>query len=181
MKKEVTVPEGVSVSLEAGVLAVKGPKGELAREMKHPSVTAKVKGSTIEFESSGERRKANAIVGTWAAHARNMITGVTAGWEGRLKAVYSHFPMKLAVEGSKVVVNNFMGERMAREVEAHGDVKIDVKKDEIIVTGINRDDVGQTCGKIENKVKVTGRDRRVFQDGIYILGKPVPVEEGKKE
>ena len=58
-------------------------------------------------------------------------------------------------------------------------VTAEAKKDEIVITGLDKELVGQACGNIENVTRVTGRDKRVFQDGIYILGKPQP-QEGKK-
>jgi len=177
MEKTVTVPEGVEVAKEGNFIVIKGPKSELRRVLVHPKVSFKVSGNTVKIASEQDRRKENAVVGTWAAHIKNMIVGVTSGWKGKLKIVCSHFPVKVNVEGNKVIIQNFLGEKKPRTAQIPEGVKVEIKKDEIIVSGPDKELVGNTCGNIELATRVTGRDRRVFQDGIYILGKPQPAGE----
>ena len=102
------------------------------------------------------------------AHVRNMIKGVTEGYIYTMKVVYSHFPVTIKIEGDKVIVNNFLGENVPRVAKIMGDTKIEVKGQDLVLTGTNKDDVGQTCGNIEQACRITKFDRRVFQDGIYI-------------
>lgn len=181
MEKTVTVPEGVTVAKEGEILVVKGPKGELRRKFLHPKLKMEVSGNTVNITPKEDRRKQNAVVGAWAAHIMNMATGVTFGWEGRLKIMCSHFPVKVNVEEDRVVIQNFLGERKPRSAKIPEGVKVEIKKDEIIVTGIEKERVGNTCGNIELVTRVTGRDRRVFQDGIYITEKPKPIEAEEKK
>lgn len=175
--KTVTIPEGATATKENTLLVVSGPKGELRREFRHPNVGFEVKDRNIVVSTKSERRKDGAVLGTWASHIANMATGVTKGWEGRLKVVHSHFPIKVSVEDNKVLIQNFLGERKPRSARIIGDTKVDIKKDEIVVTGADKEAVGQTCGNIERRTRVTGRDKRVFMDGIYITDKPKPIEE----
>ena len=101
-----------------------------------------------------------------------MVRGVTDGFTYNLKAVYSHFPMTLAVKGNKFVVNNYFGEKVPRSAEIIQGVEVKVNnKTDVVVTGINKENVGQTAANIERCVTVKKRDRRVFQDGIYLVGK----------
>lgn len=179
-EKIIEIPEGIEARQDKFTITIKGQKGELAREFKHPMVKSEVKDKQIKFTSENERKKNVAVVGTFAAHIQNMITGVTKGWQCKLKAVYSHFPMKISVEGNSVLVQNFMGERNPRKSNIVGDSKVDIKKDEIIVTGIDKEDVGQTAANIEQVTKVTKYDRRIFQDGIYITLKNAPIEVEEK-
>jgi len=179
--KSVEIPAGIDVRQDGHSLAVKGPKGELARDFRHPKITIKTKGDEVTFTAADERKKTRAMLGTCAAHLRNMITGVTIGWESRLKVVYSHFPVKLGVEGDKVVIQNFMGERSPRRVQIAGQTKVEVKKEEIVVSGIDKEATSQTAANIELVTKVTGYDRRIFQDGCYITQKCSPMVEGKGE
>lgn len=51
------------------------------------------------------------MLGTIVAHIRNMINGVTKGYEYKLAIVYSHFPMNVKVEGNKIMITNFLGEK----------------------------------------------------------------------
>ena len=93
-------------------------------------------------------------------------------FQHHLKAVYSHFPMTLAVKGNEFVVNNYFGERVPRRADILDGVKVEVKnKVEVVVSGIDKEKVGQTSANIERCTTVKNRDRRVFQDGIYLLEK----------
>lgn len=179
-ERTVEVPEGVEVKLEDNSLVVRGPLGELKREFRNPKIKTEVKTDHVRFSTEIKRRKTLALLGTWTAHLRNMIIGVTKGWEARMKVVYSHFPIKLGQEGDKVLIQNFMGERKPRIASIVGSSKVELKKDEIVVSGIDKEEVGQTCGNLESVTKVRGYDRRVFQDGIYILHKPKPAGKEQK-
>ena len=101
-----------------------------------------------------------------------MIKGVTSGFKYHLKALYSHFPMTLKQEGNELVVNNYFGERVPRRAKILPGVKVEIKnKVEITVSGSDKELVGQTAANIERCATVKNRDRRVFQDGIYLLNK----------
>jgi len=174
MEKIVEIPDGVDVSIEGNTLKVKGPKGELQREFPGKDLKIKIDGNTVLFVSETDRRKPKAITGTWAAHLRNMITGVTVGWEARLKALYSHFPMKLKVDGSRFIISNFLGQKADRKANIVDGTEVKVDKEEIIVTGIDRERVGQTAANIELASKVKKFDRRIFQDGCNLVQKTAP-------
>lgn len=177
LQKEVAIPDGVEVRQEGPEIAVKGPKGELRRRFSHSSIAVAIGDRQVVFTVTAKRedRRLRALIGTWKAHTRNMIIGVTQGWEARMKTVYSHFPVRVGVEGRTVVIHNFIGEKRPRLSKFIGNVTVDVKKDDIIVTGISKEEVGQTAANIELATKVTGRDKRIFQDGCYITQKPAPI------
>jgi large subunit ribosomal protein L6 len=176
MDKPVEIPDGVTVKFEGRELIVNGPKGELRRNMGASPVKTDVSGSTATFSSENDRRKVKSHAGTWASHLRNMITGVTQGWEAQLKIVYSHFPMKFTVDGDVVTISNFLGEKKDRKVRVKGDVKVELRKDVVTVTGNNREEVGQAAAVIEQIAKVRGYDKRVFQDGVHLIQKTRPIE-----
>jgi len=104
-----------------------------------------------------------------------MVKGVDTGFEYRLQAVYSHFPMTIKVQGNKLTVNNLFGEKVPRVAKlpwSPSDVEVRVEnKTDIIVKGSDREKVGQTAANIERCCVIKKRDRRVFQDGIYIVSK----------
>jgi large subunit ribosomal protein L6 len=181
MEKTVEIPEGVDVRLEGRELIVSGPRGELRKNLMGSPVKAEISGRRAIFTSESERRRTKACSGTWAAHLRNMITGVMQGWEARLKIVYSHFPMKLSVDGNEVRIGNFLGERRDRAARVRGGVRVELKKDVVVVTGNDRDEVGQAAALIEQTARVRGYDKRVFQDGIHLVQKTSPIEpDGEK-
>jgi large subunit ribosomal protein L6 len=180
MERIIEIPEGIDVNLEGDVLAVRGPKGELKREFRNPGIKTLAEPGRVTFSSESRRRGISAVMGTWAALVRNMIDGVKWGWACRLRLVYSHFPVKLKTEEDKLVIQNFLGERNPRIARLLPGTGARVEKDEVIVTGTDKELVGQSCANIEQACTVKGRDRRVFQDGIWKLGKPV-AEKGEKD
>jgi len=175
MEKIVEIPQGIEVDISNMKIAVKGEKGTLQKDFIHPMFAGKVriekKDNEVRIYSDSEKRKIKAMVGTIAAHLRNMIRGVTEGYVYKLKIVYMHFPFTVKLENDTVIVNNFLGSKSVRKAKIVGDAKVEIKGDEIIVTGINREEVGQTCGNLERSTKIKSRDRRIFQDGIFLQSK----------
>lgn len=169
----VTIPEGVTADYsEDGVVTITGPKGSLNRQFNSTSVAIHQEGGALIVRADLPRRKTKALAGTWNAHLNNMVKGVTEGFTYNLKAFYSHFPMTLEVKGREFVVNNYFGERVPRRADILSGVEVKVNnKVEVVVTGIDKENVGQTAANIERCVVVKNRDRRVFQDGIYLLSK----------
>jgi large subunit ribosomal protein L6 len=105
-----------------------------------------------------------------------MIIGVTKGFEYRLKIVYSHFPVTVKIEGDKALIHNFLGERQPRIAKIVRGSKVEVKGDEIKVSGIDIEAVGQTAANFEQATRIIGKDRRIFMDGIYITQKARAIE-----
>ena len=173
IEHSVTIPEGVTAALsEDGVVSIQGPKGSLSRQFLNSNLDLFQEGGALIVRTDLPRRKMKALAGTWNAHLNNMVKGVTDGFTYSLKAVYSHFPMTLSVKGNIFVVNNYFGEKVPRNADILEGVDVKVNnKVEVVVSGINKENVGQTAANIERCVTVKNRDRRVFQDGIYLVGK----------
>jgi large subunit ribosomal protein L6 len=167
--EEIEVPEGVELKLSGKTVEVSGAKGKLSRKFDVPGLELKTEGEKILIETSSSRRKRRAAVGMILAHLTNMLKGVTEGFTYKLRVVYSHFPITVKVEDKRVLIQNFLGERAPRVAKIVGDVKVEVRGDEIVVEGIDRDEVGQTAFNIEQATFVRFRDLRVFQDGCYIV------------
>jgi large subunit ribosomal protein L6 len=167
--RKVSIPPGVKVEIAGAVLKVKGPKGQLERSVRFPQITTSIDGQELMFSTSSERKNVNAMVGTFAAHAANMVKGVTTGFEYRMKVVYSHFPIQLKLQSGKLEINNFLGEKKARYATIVNGVTIKIGNDEILLTGIDKELLGTTFANIEHATKIRNRDPRVFQDGIYIV------------
>jgi len=89
--------------------------------------------------------------------------------------VHAHFPMQVAItkEGDTVSVSNFLGERKPRIAKIVEGAKVELKGGEIVVSGINKEAVGQTAADIEQTTRIKGYDPRVFQDGIYLVEKGI--------
>lgn len=167
----VPIPSGVTVTLKGNVMSVSGPKGSNQRQFWYPGIRIEIADSKVIIDTEVTKKTQRAMVGTFASHIENLITGVTEGFEYRMKIVYAHFPMQVKVEGKKLTIGNFLGEKKPRSAKILGETKIKTSADEVIVTGINKEDVGQTAANIEQATKIKGFDPRTFQDGIYIVEK----------
>lgn len=169
---EIEIPDDVSAETDHLELTVEGPNGSVTRRLWYPDVEVTVEDGVVAIASENEDAKTNATVGTFESHVANMIHGVTEGWEYTMEVYYAHFPMQVTVEGDEVVIENFLGERAQRRTPIRGDTDVQVDGETVRLTGSDKEAVGQTAADIEQLTKVTDKDTRVFQDGVYIVEKP---------
>ncbi len=167
----IATPDDVQVSLKGNEVKVSGPKGTLQRSFSHPKIELSIKDKKIRIYMKKPRKKNIALFGTWRGHLNNMVKGVSQGFEYRMKIVYSHFPMKTTVKKNEFHIENFLGESFPRKAKIVGDTKVNISGDEVILVGIDKENVGQTAANIELATYIKGYDPRVFQDGIYIVTK----------
>ncbi|MCL2690787.1 MAG: 50S ribosomal protein L6 [Candidatus Bathyarchaeota archaeon] len=168
ISRTLQVPEEVTINLQGKVVSVKGEKGSLTRDFSFAPVSIDAEGQTVRVSAKWPRKKEAALVGTIYAHIQNMITGVTKGYSYKLKIVFSHFPISVKLEGKTLLIENFIGERKARRIKVLGDVKVKIETDDIIISGINLEEVSQTAANIEQASRVKGKDVRIFLDGLYV-------------
>jgi large subunit ribosomal protein L6 len=170
LREEIPIPDGIQVTVE-DELMVSGSKGELKRKFKHRNIKITKENDKVVIETHFPKKRDKAMLGTIKSHINNMVIGLTEGFSYKMKIVYAHFPMTVKVNGNKVIIENFLGERHPRKAKILGDTRVNIKGDEVVVEGINKEDVGQTMANIEQATKIKGRDPRVFQDGIYLVSK----------
>ena len=173
----VEIPEGVEGMLEGRIVTIKGEKGELVRDFSHAPINIQLDGKTVTVQASWPRKKEAALVGTVRSHIQNMIKGVTTGFTYKLKIVFSHFPITVKIKEKALTIENFTGERNPRKAKIMGETKVTVKGDDVIVQGINLEDVSQTAANIQNATKIRNKDPRVFLDGIYVYEKHEGIQE----
>jgi len=169
---EIEIPDDVSAETDHLELTVEGPNGSVTRRLWYPDVEVTVEDGVVAIASENEDAKTNATVGTFESHVANMIHGVTEGWEYTMEVYYAHFPMQVTVEGDEVVIENFLGERAQRRTPVRGDTDVQIDGETVTLSGSDKEAVGQTAADIEQLTKVTDKDTRVFQDGVYIVEKP---------
>jgi large subunit ribosomal protein L6 len=168
ISKTIQVPEDVELTLEGRKITVKGEKGILTRDFSFAPIFIKLEGKSVRIWAEWPRKKEAALVGTIYSHIQNMITGVRKGFTYKLKIVFSHFPISLKVQGKTFLIENFTGERRARKAKIIGDAQVKIQSEDIIVEGINLEDVSQTAANIEQATKVKKKDPRVFLDGLFV-------------
>jgi large subunit ribosomal protein L6 len=168
ISKTIQIPEDVEVAMEGRKITVKGARGILTRDFSNAPISIELDNKTIRIWAEWPRKKEAALVGTVYSHIQNMITGVRKGFTYKLKIVFSHFPISVKVKDDTVFIENFTGERSPRKTKIMGDAQVKVQSEDIIVQGLNLEDVSQTAANIEQATKVKRKDPRVFLDGIYV-------------
>ncbi|WP_323190643.1 50S ribosomal protein L6 [Halostella sp. PRR32] len=171
-RTELQIPDEVSAEVDHLDITVEGPEGSITRRLWYPDVSVSVDGDTVVVESDEDDAQTMSTLGTFESHVENMFHGVTEGWEYKMEVFYSHFPMQVNVENNEVVIENFLGEKAPRRTPVHGDTEVEVNDEELVLRGPDIEDVGQTAADIEQTTRVTDKDARVFQDGVYITEKP---------
>lgn len=165
------LPEGVTATVAGSQLVVKGPLGQVMKDLSKVPVNIALEGRRIVIRPYSTRKQALAVVNTVNSHLKNMVTGVTKGFTYRLKVVYAHFPISVKTKGDQVHVENFYGERSPRIAQIVGHCTVTVEGDDVVVRGISIEDVGQTAANIEQATTVRRKDQRVFLDGVYVYEK----------
>lgn len=167
----VEIPEGVSVDITNNRIRVAGPKGKLEEDLSHIRCAFELERGGVRVTSRWPRKADIAMVGTATARIRNMIKGVSNGFTFKMKVVHAHFPVTIKVveKEKKILIENFTGEKTAREVRVVGDARVKASGDEVVIQGIKLEDVSQTAANIEQSTKIRDKDQRVFLDGIYVF------------
>ena len=168
LKEEIEIPEKVEISLDGNILIVKGPKGELKRNFPL-KITYDNKKISIEIKKATKRDKN--ILKTTVAHIKNMIKGVLEWYKYSLQIASVHFPMNVSATKEYVIIKNFLGETKERKAFILPGVKLEIKGDIISLESPDKEAAGQTAANIETATHITSRDRRIFQDGIWIIEK----------
>ena len=169
--KEIELPNNVSASLNGQFLLIKGPKGEVKRELKQRNASIKIDTKKIIFESSRGGKKDKKIIGSLMSHVKNMIKGSLQKHVYTLKICSGHFPMNVNISGSMFMVKNFLGEKIPRILQLKDGADVKVEGDLIYITSTSKEIAGQISADIEQLTRRPGYDARIFQDGIYIINK----------
>lgn len=173
---EVEVPEDVSFSITKGVVEMKGPLGTITKDFKHTGVNITSDGQSIMIQVMFPKKAQKAVIGSVRAHLNNMIKGVTQGFKYSMKIVFSHFPLKVTPEKTgQVKIENLYGGRKPRFAKIVGsDTKVQVDGEDVYVSGIDREAVGQTCANIQELTRQRGKRRqspKTFMDGVFVYDK----------
>jgi large subunit ribosomal protein L6 len=175
MKKElfveIEIPEGVEVNFEEEVFKIKGPEGENERKFDLGKLNVETSKDKIKIGNNKSTKNDKKRMNTIAAHIKNMIKGVQEKFEYKLKICFGHFPLNVKQEGNKIIIKNFLGEKVNREVKVPLGAEVDVGKEIITIKSVNKELAGQAAANFEAATKIGGRDKRIFQDGIYIINK----------
>jgi large subunit ribosomal protein L6 len=174
MKKQIIqkieIPEGVEVVIQEKTLNVSGKEGKISKIFNGKFNISK-KDNRIIVGNEKATKKEKKLINTAAAHIKNIINGVQKKYFYTLKVCNVHFPMNIHIDGNEVVVKNFLGEIKERRIKIPEGVEVKINKDIVIISGSDIYKTGQAAANLEKVTNIKYRDRRVFQDGIFIIEK----------
>lgn len=170
-KRPITIPAGVEVSVKDGFLTVKGKAGTLKREI-HRDVVIAVEGSVVNVEPRNNSRLAKALWGTFAAHVRNMVSGVATPFVKKLQIEGIGF--KAEVQGKNIKMA--LGFSHPVIVAIPEGLSAVVEKNIISISGADKDSVGQFAASVRSLKEPEPYKGK----GIRYEGEHVRQKEGKK-
>lgn len=159
---------------------MQGPRGTLTKDFKHLAVDvflSEVDGKkTLHVDCHFGKKKNLSTIRTCISHVKNLFTGVTKGFEYKMRLVYAHFPINVNIEkqGQLVELRNFLGEKRVRSVPMLPGVKIarsDGVKDELVLSGNDLENVSRSAALVKQSCRVRVLDIRKFLDGVYVSEK----------
>ncbi len=171
IERIIEIPEGISIELDKTLVTVKGEKGSVLRTWDNPKINAVMEGNMLKISVNNATNREKKDLLTLNAHLKNMLRGVKDGHIYKLKICSGHFPMNVSISNNVISVKNFIGEKIPRTyaIKEGADVKID--GDIIIIKSCSKEIAGDTAASIERLTRITNKDRRIFQDGLYIIMK----------
>lgn len=176
INEKIQLGEGVSCEYTDNILKFKKGSVELERTINIPIINIRVKDNELILEATKGNKIQYKRIKSQIAHIKNLIRGLNNEFVYELEACNVHFPMTLKVVGDKVLINNFLGEKQPRSAIITKGVKVEINGVKVIVKSNDLESAGQTAANLEKATKIKGRDRRVFQDGVYIVKKPERAE-----
>jgi large subunit ribosomal protein L6 len=171
-EESISIPNGIDCLVEGKNIKCKKDSKEISRKLDLNSIEIQIKDNKLILKAVRGTKRELKVMMSFLAHLNNMFKGLSEKFSYSLEACNVHFPMTLKLEKGRLVINNFLGERVPRYAKILPGVDVDLDGVKITVSSNNKEQAGHTAANIEKATKVRGRDRRVFQDGIFITSKP---------
>ncbi|MDY7044335.1 MAG: 50S ribosomal protein L6 [Bacillota bacterium] len=169
--KPIEIPQGVEVKLEGNAVSVKGPKGELTRNL-HPDIKVNMEDNVITLERPSDHKDHRALHGTTRSLINNMVEGVSKGFEKSLEIIGVGY--RAQKQGNKVVIN--AGYSHPVELDPVDGIEIDVPKNtQVIVKGIDK----ELVGAVASNIRAIRPPEPYKGKGIRYEGEYVRRKEGK--
>lgn len=166
----IELPE-VALKIEGNVMIFSGSGKEVRRTITNPELKISTSDNKLLISFRKDNKKTRAAINSLRAHVKNIIAGFKESFVYEMEICNVHFPMTVKVEGNQLIVNNFLGEKVKRVAKILPGVTLDIKGSHIVLSSHDLEAVSQTAANIEKATNVPNRDRRVFQDGIFLVSK----------
>jgi len=172
ISKTIKIPEGITCEYTKKNLTCKKSSLELSKKLFSPDIAIEVKDNEIFLGCNKGNKIHYKKIMTFLARIKNIFKGLTEEYVYNLESCNVHFPMTLKVEAGKLAINNFLGEKVPRYAKILPSVKVMISGQQITISSSDKEAAGQTAANFEKATIIKNLDRRVYQDGIYIVQKP---------
>lgn len=168
----VEIPTGVNCTSSGSTINCSKGNTQLVKNFQTHTLTILVKGNEIVLTCKRANKKGVANVNAVAAHIRNLFSGLNERFVYEMEICNVHFPMTVKADKDSFVITNFLGEKVPRVAKILPGVEVKVNGTKVTISSADIEKAGQTAANIEKASTVTKKDRRIFQDGIFITKKP---------
>lgn len=170
-KQQLAIPEKTTVTVENSVLTVTGPKGTLTRSLRS-EVVVKVADGIVSFQPINDEIFSRALWGTVASHTKNMIEGVTKGFEKKL--ILEGVGFKSEVKGKTLELA--LGFSHPVKVAIPEGLTVTAEKNNITVSGIDKEMVGEFTASLRAQKKPEPYKGKGFRYDTEVIRR----KQGKK-
>jgi large subunit ribosomal protein L6 len=166
----IEIPEGINIEIEGKMIKVKKGSQESSVQTRG-KFKIKKEGDKIIIYNEQATKNQKREIKTSSAKLRNVINGLQEKYVYKLQICHVHFPVSVSIKDNKVIIKNFLGEKKDRKASIIEGVDVKIEKDIITIESSDKEKAGQTAANMESATRITKRDRRIFQDGIFITEK----------
>ena len=170
--EKIEIPAGIQCEIKDKTILCSKNGKQVSKSITTAAITLSVDGNTLVLTGKTDKKNYLKLIRSYSAHVRNLFAGLEKEFVYTLQACNVHFPMTLKQEKEQILINNFLGEKIPRVANILDGVELKIEGVKIKVISADIEKAGQTAANIEKASKVTGKDRRIFQDGIFITKKP---------
>ena len=174
-KAPISIPSGVTVTVEKNTVSVKGPKGELSQEIS-PDISVKVEDTTVTVERPTDQKRHKALHGLYRSLVNNMVLGVSEGYKKELELVGVGY--KASVQGKVLELNLGYSHNIYFAVPQEINLAAETQKGKnpiVSIEGSDKQLVGQVSAKIRSLRKVEPYKGK----GIRFVGEQIRRKAGK--
>jgi len=167
--RKIKIPEGLEVEVERNELHAKSNGEEIKRRF--PKVTVEKEEKNVVIRTKLSTRRERKQINTIVAHINNIFKGLQEKFIYKLQICAVHFPINVSLKDNEIIIKNFLGESKERKVKIPEKVEVKIENDIIAIKSADKEAAGQVAANIEKATQIKDKDRRIFQDGIFMIEK----------
>ncbi len=172
LSETIAIPSDVTIEVVDKTVHAHKAQNTVSRRFIIPNVSIQHTEKEIILSAKKATKREKKLLYSTRAHIQNMINGVQTPYTYILKICSGHFPMTVTLANGILTIKNFLGEKIARTTQIIANTLVKVEGQTITVSSADKEAAGRVASNIELLMHIPKRDRRVFQDGIFIIKKP---------